>query len=131
MWEARRQSISDAVKKGENELKAAQKDLDEAKAKFANLSSDIEVLNSSIKAELGNEIKAIEEQSGYDVSRILEQATQEAEADKASNIRSVKAEIADILIAKAQERLKSTITEENDRNRRSKATSSLSKLIEM
>lgn len=129
-WGARRERIRFALEAGKRALEEAAVRHSAAKAKLAQADKEISEMVSSIEIEGQKEAQKLVSDAREKAVEIQTQATEslglEAKAQKAHMQR----EVAEIVLARATEMLKSSVTKESDRALRQGAVAGVKSLIQ-
>jgi F0F1-type ATP synthase membrane subunit b/b' len=114
MWHGRRQRIADAVDRGFTMLSEARNTYEQLAAEEAGLETKIETIREEIISGAAEETRETLESARERASRLLNQAHQLAEAERNRRIEAIRRDFARLVIARAEEIIKSRVSVETD-----------------
>lgn len=130
-WIKRRDEIEVAVTRGEREMQAAKAALMAATEKISSLTPEyLSAVVSQIEAEGQEEAKKIVEAARLSELQIKKNTEQSIKGEWVKSEQNVRNEIAERVIARATERVKSIYSEEMDQQRREKAVAGSAALVQ-
>jgi F0F1-type ATP synthase membrane subunit b/b' len=114
MWHGRRQRIADAVERGFKMLSEARSTHEQLLEEEANLDSKLKTIREELISGAEEEYKETLESARERASRLLDQARQLAEAERNRRVEAIRRDFARLVIARAEEIVKSQVSAETD-----------------
>ncbi len=111
----RRGDISSGLQRAQDAQADAQNRMDEIEQRLAHLSADVSALRSEAEREALTEREKILAEAKRDVERIVEQSKQEIDRIARTVEREIKENIADLVIDRAGNTLRSEITQDDQK----------------
>ena len=127
-WEDRKDKLDSLVNQGKNELIEAQNAFDSISAKISNVEGEKRQLAESSKVEGELEIQEIVRIAKEKAENIVERANETVSAERRATEQIVKDELADYVLKRASERLKSELNENSDKPLREAAVGNINAL---
>lgn len=129
-WQRRRDEIQTAVEAGARELEQAETRLNEARDQFARLDADIVELRKSIESDGEKEAAAIATEATARSERVSSQANDSIAGEQRAMEVSLRKELAETVIEKAQQKLSNEITPDHDSKLRGAALEGMSSFLQ-
>jgi F0F1-type ATP synthase membrane subunit b/b' len=114
MWHGRRQRIADAVERASAMLSEARSTYDKLAAEEASLENRLETNREELISGAEEESRETLESARERASRLLNQARQLAEAERNRRVEAIRRDFARLVIARAEEIVKSQVNAETD-----------------
>lgn len=129
-WESRRQGIAARVESSQAELKKAEALLVDAQEKQKSIPREIVIITQDIKTQGEREAQQIVEEAKKRASRIVAQAREGIAIEQKALQLAIKRELAELVTARARERLSQEITSGNDKVLRTSALQGVRGLVQ-
>ena len=129
-YQSRRSELEDAVNAGRKEMLEAQAELKAAQEKVSSLAEDKESVRKNMMAETHQEAERIKEEAKAKVERIGTQAESAIQAETLAAENALRKELSEIVLEKAEQRLRSELTADSDKEIRQAAVSSLKSVVQ-
>ena len=129
-WEKRVSSIEAAVTQGSRDLEAAQRELNDARAAFSKIDHEIRAITERTAQDAENECRKIIEEANTRAALSIARAKDLAQSEARAFADALRREVADLVLEKATQRLKSEWNIEKDRSRRDCAINGVKALIQ-
>lgn len=130
MWGSRREEIRSAIEAAKDQSAAARAQLAEAKSKLAGIDREIEKLSSDIAAEGQREAGDVLTSARQRAERIAQQAKDLSEAERKATEASIRRELVNLAVQRAEEKLRQSINPGNDKPLRDAALSGVRELVQ-
>jgi F0F1-type ATP synthase membrane subunit b/b' len=128
-WSARREKIQNDIEAGKRSLESAMKRFDSAKSRASVVESEITAMLEGIERETDGEVKKILADAERHATEIKKSATQNLTQEGKAQKESMQREIADLVLARAEDMLKSSLTKDKDKSLRDAAITGLQAAI--
>ena len=129
-WTSRRLGILESVSKGEIDIQAATKRIDEARLKLSSVEAEISRMKTELTRETEHETAQIIAEAKSRAAQILARAQTTAAAEERAAENAVRREVAEKIIASARERLEKEITDDSDKRLRGAALKGIPALVQ-
>jgi len=129
-WNARHARLAGEVRARADELTQADTILREAGQRLARVSDDTRLLATEIQRDTEHEVAQTIAEARKHADRIAHQAADLVKAERLAAQNSLKREVADLVIGKAAERLRATLTVDSDRNLREQTVNAVRQLMQ-
>lgn len=129
-WQARHARLAGEVRARAEELTQADSMLREAGQRLARVSEDTRLLATEIQRDTEHEVSQTIAEARRHADRIAHQAADLVKAERLAAQNSLKKEVADLVIGKAAERLRATLTVDSDRSLREQTVNAVRQLMQ-
>jgi F-type H+-transporting ATPase subunit b len=130
MWGSRREEIRSAIEAAKDESASARAQLAEAQSRLAGVNREIEKLSSDIAAEGQREAGDVLTSARQRAERIAQQAKDLSEAERKATEASIRRELVNLAVQRAEEKLRQSINPGSDKPLRDVALSGVRELVQ-
>jgi F-type H+-transporting ATPase subunit b len=129
-WAQRRGQIARDVERAQGELASAKEKLASAEARLAQVDADARALAQNMRAETAREAQEIQADAERRSQNLLQQARLTAAAERESGEKAIRQDVVERAVARAEERLRRELADEQDRAIRNSTLEGIGALTE-